>query len=138
MGPGGTIDASCLPFQYTSPYIYSVHVSAEQSLGQGIGTLAFFANYSHTSAQYTEATQIPAMQPGAWLEPYGVLNMSLDLRGVGGTGLDIGAFVTNATDKLYRISNTDVYQAGSLLVNSTSYGEPRMYGLRLKYRFGGG
>ncbi|MDE2436548.1 MAG: TonB-dependent receptor [Sphingomonadales bacterium] len=138
VGPGGTIDASCLPFQYTSPYIFSLHVSAERSLGDNVGTLAFFASYSHTSAQYTEATQIPALQPGAWLEPYGVLNMSLDLRGVAGTRFDVGAFITNAGDKLYRISNTDVYQAGSLLVNSTSYGEPRMYGLRLKYRFGGG
>lgn len=135
VGPGGTVNSSCLPFQYTSPYIYSLHISAEHSLGEKVGTLAFFANYSHTDAQYTDATQLPAVQPGAWLEGFGLLNMSLDLKGAFGTGLDAGVFVTNATNNLYRISNTDVFQATSLLVNSTMYGEPRMYGFRLKYNF---
>lgn len=45
--------------------------------------------------------------------------------------------MTNASNKLYRISNTDVYQVGSLLSWGTIYGEPRMYGLKVRYRFGG-
>lgn len=138
VGAGGTVDAHCLPFQYTSPYIFSVHLSAEQSLGANAGKLVFFSNYSHSSAQYTDATQLPSVQPGAWLAGFGLLNMSLDWKGIAGSRLDAGLFVTNATNKLYRISNTDVYQSGSLLANSTSYGEPRMYGVRLKYTFGGG
>jgi len=46
-------------------------------------------------------------------------------------------FVTNATNNLYRISNTNVFQQGGLLYWSTLYGEPRMYGVKLRYRFGG-
>jgi len=95
-------------------------------------------NYSHSSSQYTEAVQFPQNQPGAYLESFGLLNASLDLRNVGGSKFDLGVFGTNLTNSLYRISNTDVYQQGWLLYWSTLYCEPRMYGVRLKYKFGGG
>jgi iron complex outermembrane receptor protein len=134
---GGTADSSCLPFQYVSPYIWSIHASAEQPVGEDMGTLSFFVNYAHTSSQYTEAVQLPSVQPGAWLAPHGTLNASLDWRDVAGSNFDIGLFGTNLTNKSYRISNTDVYQAGAILYWTTLYGEPRMYGLRLKYHFGG-
>lgn len=137
VAPGGTADASCLDFQYVSPYIWSFHVAADQPLGDA-GDLSLFVNYSHTSSQYTEAIQLPSQQPGAYLEPYGVLNASLDWKNVYGSGFDIGLFGTNLANKTYRISNADVYQSGALLYQASLYGEPRMYGLRLKYTFGGG
>ncbi len=138
VAPGGVGDSSCLDFQYVAPYIWSIHVSAEQPLGNDMGTLAFFANYSHTSSQNTEAVQLPSQQPGGVLEPFGLLSVSLDWRQVAGSGFDLGLFATNLSNKLYRISNTNVYQPGGLLYWSTLYGEPRMYGVRLKYSFGGG
>lgn len=137
VAPGGTANLGCLPFQYVAPYIWSLHVNAEIPVGDDMGKLNFFANYSHTSSQYTDATAAPAEQPGARLEPFGLLNMSLDWRDVARSGFDVGLFVTNATNKLYRISNSNVYQSGSLLYQASLYGEPRMYGLRVKYRFGG-
>ena len=137
VAPGGTADASCLDFQYVAPYIWSVHVSAEQSLGKDMGTLAFYANYSHTSTQNTEAVELPSRQPGAVLEPFGLLSVSLDWRQVAGSGFDLGLFATNLSNKLYRISNSDVFQGGGLLYRAELYGEPRMYGVRLKYSFGG-
>lgn len=133
----GTADASCLDFQFVSPYIWSAHVSAEQPLANDMGTLAFYANYSHASKQNTDAVQLPAAQPGAILESFGLLSASLDWRSVAGSGFDLGLFATNLTNKLYRISNSNGYQSGGFLLWSTLYGEPRMYGLRLKYRFGG-
>jgi iron complex outermembrane receptor protein len=137
VAPGGTVDLSCLPFQYVSPYIWSIHANATVPVGDDMGKLNFFVNYSHTSRQYTDPGNVPALQPGAYLEAFGLLNMSLDWNDVAGSGFDVGLFVTNATNKLYRISNTNVFQQGGLLYQSTLYGEPRMYGLRLKYRFGG-
>ena len=137
VGPGGTVDLSCLPFQYVSPYIWSIHAAAEQPLGNDMGTLNFFVSYSHTSAQYTDPNNVPSTQPGAFLQPFGLLNASLDWNNVGGTGIDAGLFVTNATNKLYRVSNTNVFPQGSLLYQASIYGEPRMYGLKLRYRFGG-
>jgi iron complex outermembrane receptor protein len=137
VAPGGTADLSCLPFQYVARYIYSVHADLNVPLANDLGRLNFFVNYSHTSSQYTDPGTLPVLQPGARLEPFGLLNATLDWSNVGNSGFDVGLFVTNATNKLYRISNTNVYQPGALLYQSTLYGEPRMYGLKLRYRFGG-
>lgn len=137
VAPGGTVDASCLDMQYVAKYIWSARASYEHELAGDAGTLAFFVNYSRTSRQNTEAVNIPSVQPGAYLEPFGILNASIDWRDIGGSGLDAGIFATNIANKDYRISNSDVYQQGSLLYWATLYGEPRMYGMRLTYRFGG-
>ncbi|MCP1470382.1 iron complex outermembrane receptor protein [Sphingobium sp. OAS761] len=133
--PGGIVDLSCLPYQYVSPYIWSIHANATIPVGDDMGDLNFFVNYSHTSRQYTDQDSLVGTQPGAYLEAFGILNMSLDWKNIGRSGVDAGLFVTNATNKLYRISNANVY--GGLLYDTTLYGEPRMYGLKLRYRFGG-
>ena len=135
VAPGGVADASCIDLQYVAPYIWSAHVAAEQALGNDLGTLSFFANYSHTSKQYTNAVDIPGREPGSMLEPFGLLSVSIDWRNVAGSGFDLGLFGTNLANKLHRVSSTN--SNGSFLFSSTLYGEPRMYGLRLKYSFGG-
>jgi iron complex outermembrane receptor protein len=133
---GGLADASCIPFQYVAPRIYSVHLAYNQPLAGDLGELALFLSWSRSSAQYTEAIQLPSVQPGAWLEPFGLLNISLDWNNIAGRKVDLGFFMTNALNKLYRISNSDVFQQGSLLAWNTIYGEPRMFGARLRYHFG--
>ena len=130
-----TANLTCLPFQYVSPYIYSFHVSAEQPLGNDLGTIAMFMNYSHTSAQHTSGTTLGVNQPGERLEPFGTLNLSLDWRNVAGSRADIGFYATNLTNKLYRVSNSNTYNGQ--FFTATLYGEPRMYGVRLRYSFGG-
>ena len=130
-----TVNLTCIPFQYVAPYIYSFHVSAEQPLRNDLGTLAMFVNYSHTSAQHTAGVNLSADQPGERLEPFGTLNLSLDWRNVAGSRADIGFYATNLTNKLYRVSNSNTYN--SQFFTSTLYGEPRMYGIRLRYAFGG-
>ncbi|WP_157218136.1 TonB-dependent receptor [Flavisphingomonas formosensis] len=134
--PGAIVNMSCLPGQYVAKYIYSFHASVNQPLAGNAGTLSFFVNYAHNSDQHTEAVVVESAQPGERLKGFGLLNMSLDWNNIYGSRIDAGLYVTNATNKLYRISNTDVYQQGSLLTWATIYGEPRMYGLRLRYRFG--
>jgi len=44
-------------------------------------------------------------------------------------------FGTNLANKLYLISNSGIYQ--SIGSQGVIYGEPRMFGVRLKYSFGG-
>ena len=133
--PGQIANMKCLPFQYVSPYIWSAFVALDLPLPGEFATLSAMANYSHSSSQFTDATQLESVQPGSRLEPFGLLNVSMDLKNIGGSGLTVGAFATNLTNKTYRTSNTDVYQTGSLLYWSTLYGEPRMFGLRLRYDF---
>ena len=131
--PGETADLTCLPFSYIAPTIYSFHVAAERPLGGNLGTLAMFVNYAHTSSMHTEAVVLAPGQPNEKLEAYGTLSLSLDWRKIAGSGLDVGFYATNITNKLYRIGNGNLYP--SLLFTTSMYGEPRMYGLRARYAF---
>ncbi|MFT4054044.1 MAG: TonB-dependent receptor [Novosphingobium sp.] len=134
--PGGVADASCVRFAYLIPWIYSVHANITLPLPKDLGELNFFANYSHQASQSLETHQLPQFQPGAILQPYGVLNLSLDWRNVGGSNFDLGLFMNNATDNLYRVGNQPQnFQIGGLLTSASMYGEPRMYGLKLRYSF---
>ena len=133
--PGDPDDLSCLKGQYVAPYIYSFHVAVDLPIAENFGNLALFVSYSHTAAQNTSGTTLPQFEPGQKLEPFGLLNMSIDWNNVAQSGFDAGLFVTNATNKLYRTSNSGAFN--SLLSTSSIYGEPRMFGARLRYRFGG-
>ncbi len=132
---GGTADASCNAFQYVTPWIYNLNATVTIPVPEALGEVSMTANYSHRSNQNTEALLLSDQQPGSILEGYGLLNLSLNWRDVGRQGIDLNLFMTNASNKLYRISNTNLYQ--SLLTAASIYGEPRMYGLKLRYRFGG-
>ena len=131
---GGTVNASCIPFQFVTPYIYNIHATAKLPMGEDLGELSYLISYSHFSKQHTSPTGDPSFEPGSTLEPYGLLNMSLDWRNIRQTGLDASLFVTNATNKLYRVGNANSYNG--LGIFSSLYGEPRMYGIKLRYSFG--
>jgi iron complex outermembrane receptor protein len=51
-----------------------------------------------------------------------------------GLPLDLSIFGTNLKDKLYRSGSNNL--SGNVGFASYFYGEPRMYGATLKYRFG--
>ncbi len=133
-GFGQTVDASCMPFQFVTPWMYNIHADATLPLGKDLGDLNFYVGYSHFSGQPTAPAGHPSFQPGSILEAYGLLNMSVDWRNVAQSGVDVGVFVTNATNKLYRVSNTNIFN--DIGVWSTLYGEPRMFGLKLRYSYG--
>ncbi len=70
------------------------------------------------------------------LDAHGVGNVSLDWRDVMGKPATLTAFVENVTDKVYKVASTLSGSAPGF--HSVSYGPPRMYGVRLRYKFGGG
>ncbi|OCC23846.1 hypothetical protein MB02_08420 [Croceicoccus estronivorus] len=131
--PGDIADFSCRPFQFSTPYIYNIYASLDVPLGENMGTLAFYANYSHVAKQGTAPMGDNITQPGSVLDAYGLLNGSIAWKGVGGTPIDITVFGNNLANKLYRTSNANTYD--NLLVNSTIYGAPRMYGVKVRYSF---
>ncbi len=66
---------------------------------------------------------------------YGLLNGSVDLRNVGGQPVDISLFVTNLTKTSKPVGVLDGYNTAVGVVGLT-YNEPRMFGVRVGYRFG--
>lgn len=119
------------PFPYTPKHKYSVGATYEAALGAA-GNAFLSANYSHQSRVSTAQTNATFYN---FLPAYGLLNGSLGLRDVGGRPLDISVFATNLTKKARPVGVLDQYAAFPGFVSLT-YTEPRMYGVRVGYRFG--
>lgn len=65
-------------------------------------------------------------------EGYALADLRLDWENVLSYPIDVGLFVTNLTNKTYEISSVNLYTSAGVV--GTLYGEPRMYGMRLRYR----
>lgn len=133
-------DMSCRPLQYLSPNILSVNGRLTIPTPERFGDLALAISYNFTDVQNTAPLAVERFRDGTLFEPgvrlpsFGLVNASLNWRNALGTKLDLTLFGTNLTNKEYAISNTGNYQAVG--AQSMIYGEPRMYGLRVRYSFG--
>ncbi len=97
-----------------------------------MGEVHAIASYVHTGRiQYATGD----VEPFGAAHPYDLLDLRLDWDNIAGQPFDASFFMTNVTDELYKLGNYGVYT--TLGVVSGIYGEPRMYGAQLKYRFGG-
>lgn len=63
-----------------------------------------------------------------------MLNLRADWRNIAGGPIDIGAFLTNATNEDYLVFTNDLFSTFGF--TSGVYGEPRMFGVSLRYNFG--
>lgn len=96
-----------------------------------LGDVSFAVTWAYSSHQVSISTPDPFANQGS----YSVFDMRLDWTGIKGLPIDASLFATNVTDAVYKIGGFPVYNAVGF--SSAVYGEPRMFGLRLKYRFGG-
>jgi iron complex outermembrane receptor protein len=135
-----TPDLTCIPMQYLSPNIFSVYGRLAIPTADSFGQVSLFVNYAWTDARHQSGPSLEKFpdgstwEPGSSLAAYGLLNASLDWKNALGQNLDVSVFGTNLTNKTYSISNSGVYnQVGT---QSQIFGEPRMYGMRIRYNFG--
>jgi iron complex outermembrane recepter protein len=121
-----------VPFANLPKHKASVGATYKLPLAPGPGDFSIGAFYSYQS-RFFEA---PVVQPFDYIDGYGLLNARIDWNNIFQTSLDASFFVSNVTDKVYRVG-----QYNSLIANgyiTSFYGEPRMYGIQLRYRFGHG
>jgi len=112
---------------------YGVNARYRLPLAENIGGVSVKAMWTWQS--YMGDTQVPMGWGGA--PAYGLLNMVADWKGMFGSSLDLSVFGSNLLDKGYLLDPTPYWQPG-FFGGVGIYGEPRMYGVRLQYRFGGG
>jgi iron complex outermembrane receptor protein len=109
---------------------YGVTASYHVPLDASFGDLAVSATYSWTahtpvSVSYEIAPYIPS---------YDLLDLRVDWTNAFEQPVDVGFFMTNALDKTYQSGG--VALGGQLGTQAFTYGEPRMFGFSVKYRFG--
>jgi iron complex outermembrane receptor protein len=126
----GTADLIASETLYNPPYKYGVDLRYHLPLGSEVGDVSARANWSWQS------TGGDTLVPLETIKAYGLLNMSADWKGVFGSSLDVSLFATNVLNKLYVFSPGLSFQPGAFGFGTDVYGEPRMYGVRLRYRFG--
>ncbi|GAB3324531.1 TonB-dependent receptor [Haliea atlantica] len=129
------LDYSCIPFQNTPEHIAALSVRYYLPLVNNLGELVFFGSLNHQGKIYSSATTSEREDPSSWIDSYEVLNLSLEWNGILGSNLDARAFVNNATDETYAVNEYVGFSQSGGFTN-TVYGEPRMYGMSLRYRFG--
>jgi iron complex outermembrane receptor protein len=94
-----------------------------------LGTVSASATYAR-SGDYVYSTG-----PFGVIESVGLLNGSINWRSVLHTPMDISLYGTNLTGEEYYTTATDLTTNGGFVSNVV--GAPRMYGVRLRYNFGG-
>ena len=62
-----------------------------------------------------------------------LLSLSLSWESIAGSPIDVSAFATNVTQEEYYAFVPGLASSGN---ESAVLGEPRMYGMRVRYRFG--
>jgi len=131
---GNFADYSCIPYQFTPRNQFSLNAGYTLPLDERYGEVGLSATYSWIDKQYVAPASVPDAEPGAWLDAFGLVNLSASWDGIFNSRFGLQAYVTNALDEEYRISNSNVWNI--LYAQSSIYGEPRVFGLQLRYTWG--
>lgn len=102
------------------------------------GDLSVGGLWTYTSKAVTNFSD-PAYVNGfpvGFTPGHSLVNLNVDWQNVGGSPVGMSFFVTNLTKEVVRIPNQFPYAFSGGAVHS-GYVAPRMYGLRLRYDFGG-
>jgi len=119
-----------VPFAYLPEDKASLGATYKLPPAPAVGEFSLGMFYSYQSRFF----DAPALQPFDYIAGYGLLNGRIDWNNMLHTTLDVSFFVTNAMDKTYRVGQyNDLVSNGYI---TSFYGEPRMYGLQVRYRFG--
>jgi iron complex outermembrane receptor protein len=108
----------------------SLTATYTQPLGEAVGDLSFGATFV-----YTDTQSLSANSPIGTASPSKVLNLNLGWYRILGSAVDISAFGTNVTNEIYRVAVGQILSSGGF--EDAIYAQPRMYGLRARYSFGG-
>jgi iron complex outermembrane receptor protein len=116
------------PFPFAAKFRGYAKVAYTLPLDESLGRLTISASINHTSGYFASGRLL------SWIDGWDTMAASLDWKDVGGQPVDIGLFATNLTQTKYYTYATDTLaRLGNITKN---LGEPRMFGMRVKVRFG--
>lgn len=98
-------------------------------LDPSVGELNVTLNYTWRSKIYLDDFEVQGLQPA-----YSLVNARVELANIGGSGFKAALFANNLLDETYRIGVLGLIAEG-LGFQTSTYGEPRMFGVELGYKF---
>lgn len=104
-------------------------------LDKSIGDISIGATYTHTDKYFYDASGNPLIPEVLRVMPAtDLLNLNVNWDRVFGSPFDAAFFMTNVTNEIYAVSSGGGYISAGF--GDLYYGQPRMYGFRLRYNFG--
>ncbi|MGD9979080.1 MAG: TonB-dependent receptor [Hyphomonadaceae bacterium] len=128
IAPNGA-DLSIFPFARAPENIAGASVRVDLPIPANLGEANVGVRYFHQDSYSTSDSFIPGVTVD---EARDVFDVVAEWDNVFGTNAGLAFFVNNAGDNDY---STGVLALGATTVNSASPGEPRTYGVRLRYSF---
>jgi len=133
VNPFSGVDLSSAMFPYSPKHKMGLTARWRLPVDQSFGDASLSGTvYHQTRVAYSDDN---INFPPAFGAAYTTANFNFDIESVGGQPIDVSLFVKNAFDKKYvnagGLINSAIYGFATLY-----YGEPRTYGLQLRYRFG--
>jgi iron complex outermembrane recepter protein len=119
-----------VPFSYLPENKASVGATYKLPVTRDTGEYSLGLFYSYQSRFF----DAPSVQPFDYIQGYGLLNARIDWNHIFQTTLDASFFMTNVANKVYRVGQYNDLVANGYI--TSFYGEPRMWGAQLRYRFG--
>ncbi len=111
----------------------SISANYTLPLDESIGQITFGATYTYT-AKNIVVSPLVTPAPLNSVPESNLVNLNASWNNVLGAPIDVSAFVTNLTKEAYFVYPTSSYN--SFGFDGGSPNVPRMFGVRLKYRFG--
>jgi iron complex outermembrane receptor protein len=110
----------------------TAHLSATYQHAVQPGLLVANASYSYISSVGFQ--DINLGEPGNIGAGYGLLDLRLGLQDIGSQHIDVSVYAKNVTNKIYELNaSDDTAQFGFI---SRQYGDPRTFGVEVRYAFG--
>lgn len=123
-------DLTALPYAFAPRNKGSVIGRVRLPVPSAEGAIWLGADLSYQDRVFAGFTTV---DPGSYMPSYGLLGIRADWTRVRGSSFDASLFATNVTNKVYRITNEDLYS--TIGTATTGYGPPRMFGASIRYRF---
>ena len=99
------------------------------------GTFGFGGQFNHQSSVALANSANSFVSPRGIERAYSTVNLNANWNQIMGHDLDMTVFVTNVTNKLYRVIANSNNNLSSIGNESAVYAPPRMYGVSLTARF---
>jgi iron complex outermembrane receptor protein len=124
------------PLPLTPEFSGNISGTVTLPVPENVGTIEFSAMYRYATNFATAASNTVSPFPIDRASPIRQVDLNLDWQNIAGQPVDLSFFVTNLTKQ---VTYTLIQPlSGSFGFDVRYVGQPRMYGMRLKVRFGEG